>query len=55
MAKKQAKSATKKPVRTVKSKSATAAKRSVPKARGAKKEAKYEQAGAPWWKMHLPG
>jgi hypothetical protein len=54
MAKKQGKVAAKKPARTVKSKSATPAKRSASKGRAAKKEEKYEQAGAPWWKMHLP-
>lgn len=54
MPKKQTKRAASKP-RAVKSKSATAAKRTASKARGSKKQEKYEQSGAPWWKMHLPG
>jgi hypothetical protein len=55
MPKKQKKGAAKKSARAVKSKSAAPAKRSASKARGPKKEDKYEQSGAPWWKMHLPG
>lgn len=55
MPKKQTKRAAKKPVRVVKSKSAASTGRSASKPRGSKKEDKYEQSGAPWWKMHLPG
>lgn len=55
MPKKQVKRAAKKPARAVKSKSAVPAKRSTSKTRGLKKDDKYEQSGAPWWKMHLPG
>lgn len=54
MAKKQSKSAVKKTARAVKSKSSTPAKRSASKPRKTKKEEKYDQAGAPWWKKHLP-
>jgi hypothetical protein len=55
MPKKQAKRAAKKPARSGKTKSAAPAKRSASKARTSKKDEKYEQSGAPWWKMHLPG
>ena len=54
MAKKQVKGAKKKSVRIPKSKSTTAKKGATKKSRAPKNGDKYEQTGAPWWKMHLP-
>ena len=53
MAKKAAKTS-KAPARAAKAKAAPRAKIAAP-ARSKQTAQKYDQAGAPWWKQHLPG
>ena len=53
MAKKPSAKSVKKPARAAKAKVPARAKRPRVSARRAAAE-KYQQAGAPWWKSHLP-